>query len=133
MSGRTILIVEDEPATREMLRRILEKEGWHVTEAENGRVGLERAAQEPPALVLLDLMMPEMDGFGFIEHFRASDAGLVTPIIVLTAKDLSQDERRRLDGSVAQVLQKGQHSHDVVLGELRRIVRADTPLPPASA
>ena len=133
ISGRTILVVEDESATREMLRRILEKEGWQVTEAENGRVGLERAAAVPPALVLLDLMMPEMDGFSFIEHFRVSDEGRHTPVVVLTAKDLTAEERRRLDGSVSQVLEKGKHSHDIVLSELRRIVRDRAPLPPASA
>ena len=133
MTGRSILIVEDEPATREMLRRILEREGWQVTEAENGRVGLERAALAPPSLVLLDLMMPEMDGFAFIEHFREREESARTPVVVLTAKDLSPEERRRLDGSVAQVLEKGKHSHDIVLSELQRIVRDRAPLPPASA
>src|SRR5262249_47843169 len=68
---RTALVVEDDPATREMLRRMLQGDGWAVTEAQNGRVGLERVAASPPDLILLDLMMPELDGFGFVERLRA--------------------------------------------------------------
>src|SRR5439155_8882693 len=59
--GSDLLLVEDDPDTREMLRRAAEKHGWHVVEAENGRVGLQRAAAQVPGMILLDLMMPEMD------------------------------------------------------------------------
>ena len=67
---QTVLVVEDQPDTREMLRRTLEKEGWQVAEAANGKLGLERLDGSPPALILLDLTMPEMDGFEFMEALR---------------------------------------------------------------
>ena len=101
------LVVEDDPATREMLRRMLERDGWAVTEAPNGRVGLERVASGRCDLVLLDLMMPDLDGFKFVERLRAEPAWRAIPVLVVTAKDLTDDERRRLNGKVACVLQKG--------------------------
>src|SRR4051794_28525688 len=101
------LVVEDDPATREMLRRMLERDGWSVSEAANGRAGLERVAASPPDLVLLDLMMPELDGFGFVERLRAQPAWRAIPVLVVTAKDPTDEERRRLNGKVQCVIQKG--------------------------
>ena len=80
-----VLLVEDDPATREMTRAILEKEGWKVSEAENGRVALECMERERPSLILLDLMMPEMDGFEFAAR------GAPAPGVAL-------DSHRRGDG-----------------------------------
>ena len=65
-----VLVVEDDPVMRDVLQRRLEKEGWKVIEAENGRVALERMAERRPDLILLDLMMPEMDGFQFLDEIR---------------------------------------------------------------
>ncbi|HSJ07455.1 MAG TPA: response regulator [Longimicrobiales bacterium] len=121
--GATVLVVEDDKDTREMLRRVLEKAGWTVDEAENGRIGLERVKSAMPTLILLDLMMPEMDGFAFAEQFRrSSPAALAVPIVVLTAKDLDEDDLARLRGSVTAVLQKGEHSNEAVLSEIRRLL-----------
>ncbi len=120
--GGGVLVVEDDPPTREMLRRILEKEGWTVSEAANGRLGLERIGEEVPSLVLLDLMMPEMDGFEFVEALRRRDDGFDVPVVVLTAKDLTEEDRRRLEGSVARVLQKGAHPTDEIVVEVRRLL-----------
>ena len=72
--GARVLIVEDDPATREVVRRMLEHDGWTVDEAENGRAALDRLAERVPALILLDLMMPEMDGFEFIAELRTRPA-----------------------------------------------------------
>src|SRR5262245_64601706 len=82
--------------TQALQRRALEKEGWSVAEAENGRVGLERLAERVPALILLDLMMPVMDGFEFVVEARKNEAWRSVPIVVVTAKDLSErsEERR---------------------------------------
>ena len=102
-----VLLVEDDPATREMTRAILEKEGWKVSEAENGRVALECMERERPSLILLDLMMPEMDGFEFAAEVRQHPEWRSIPIVVLTANDLSAEERRRLNGYVETILQKG--------------------------
>ena len=68
--GCRVLLVEDDEATREMMRALLTREGWMVTEAANGRVALERLAAAGPDLILLDLMMPEMDGFEFAQRLR---------------------------------------------------------------
>ncbi|MGH2708399.1 MAG: ATP-binding response regulator, partial [Actinomycetota bacterium] len=83
-----VLVVEDEPELRELMRCQLEEEGWVVAEAETGRVALERVAESRPELIVLDLMMPEMDGFAFIEALRQNAAWRSIPIVVVTAKDL---------------------------------------------
>src|SRR6185312_8696520 len=70
LRGMPVLVVEDDDEMRELIRRQLETEGWSVTEAANGRVALERLAEQPPGLILLDLMMPEMDGFQFLASLR---------------------------------------------------------------
>ena len=84
-----ILVVEDDPNTRDLLRAILTKDGWNVQTAENGRVALENVRSFHPGLVLLDLMMPEMDGFAFLEEFRKLPSIGKVPVVVLTAKDLT--------------------------------------------
>ncbi len=120
----TILVVEDEIVVREMMRRMLEKEGWVVCEAENGRIALERVAESRPELILLDLMMPEMDGFEFIARLRKTAAWQTIPIVVVTAKDLTQEDRLRLNGFVQQVLVKTAYSREQLLGQVRDLVAA---------
>ena len=90
-----------------MTRTILEKEGWKVSEAENGRAALECMERERPSLILLDLMMPEMDGFEFAARVRQHPEWRSIPIVVVTAKDLTAEERRRLNGYVETILQQG--------------------------
>jgi len=118
-----ILIVEDNESTRQLMRDIMVNEGWQVIEAENGRVGLEMLQAHNPELILLDLMMPEMDGFEFIEHLRANPAWAEIPVIVVTAMTLSPEDRRRLNGNVERVLQKGSYDRDALLRELVAHVR----------
>ena len=127
--NRSVLIVEDDPGARRMMRRLFEKEGWTITEAENGRVGLEQVALHAPGLVLLDLMMPEMDGFEFIERLRAGENGTHIPVVVLTAKDLTERDRQRLRGSVENVIQKSGQSNEVV-EEVRRLLMHAAPRAP---
>jgi PAS domain S-box-containing protein len=119
-----VLVVEDDANTRAMLRKALERDGWEVAEAENGRLGLDAVARRRPALVLLDLMMPEMDGFAFVAELRRTEDGQRIPIIVLTAKDVTPDDRRRLTGSVEVILQKGAASREALLAEIRTLVSA---------
>jgi CheY-like chemotaxis protein/nitrogen-specific signal transduction histidine kinase len=114
-----VLLVEDDPATREVTRTILEKEGWKVSEAENGRVALECMELERPRLIVLDLMMPEMDGFEFVARVRKKLEWRSIPIVVLTAYDLSAKERRRLNGYVETILRKGGDSRAALLLQLR--------------
>lgn len=118
----TALIVEDDPAIREMLRRRLEREEWTVGEAKNGRVALEWLAQNRADVILLDLMMPEMDGFEFVERWRMRDDWRSTPILVVTAKDLTEEDRLRLDGYVQKIIQKGAYGREQLLNEIRSLV-----------
>ncbi len=118
-----ILVVEDDPATREMFRRTLEKEGWRVIEAATGRDALHSVAEDRPDLIILDLMLPEMDGFQVAEELRRNAAWHSIPIIVVTAKDLTDEDRRRLNGSVEKILQKGAQARDDLVREIRAVVR----------
>lgn len=120
----SVLLVEDDEVAREMMRRMLEKAGWSVAEAENGRVALERVAECRPELILLDLMMPEMDGFQFIAELRQRPEAQKIPIVVITAMSLTEAERQRLNGSVVQVLQKGAYSREELLEQVRSLVAA---------
>ncbi|MCL4303253.1 MAG: response regulator [Anaerolineae bacterium] len=120
----SVLLVEDDEVAREMMRRMLEKAGWSVAEAENGRVALERVAECRPELILLDLMMPEMDGFQFIAELRQRPEAQKIPIVVITAMSLTEAERQRLNGSVIQVLQKGAYSREELLEQVRSLVAA---------
>jgi signal transduction histidine kinase/DNA-binding response OmpR family regulator/HAMP domain-containing protein len=106
-SGGDVLIVDDDASSRELLRRSLEKEGWRAREAADGREGLESLAQAAPGLVLLDLMMPGMDGFQMLEAMRRNEAYEAIPVVVVTAKDLRRDEVDWLNERAEQVFRKG--------------------------
>ncbi len=122
------LVAEDDPPTREMIRRTLEKGGWSVTEAANGREALACVAKEQPSLILLDLMMPEMDGFEFLAELRQHAEWRAIPVVVITAKELTAEDRLFLNGSmllsgcVKRVLQKGSFGRDELLQEVRDLV-----------
>jgi CheY-like chemotaxis protein len=120
-----VLVVDDDMGARQLLRRMLEPEGYTVVEAENGRVALERVRDASPGVVLLDLMMPEMDGFEFAAEFRRHESWRTIPIIVVTARDLSREDHERLNGYVQKILQKGAHDRDQLLDEVRELVAAN--------
>ena len=119
---RPVLVVDDDAEVRQLLRRMLEPEGYTVTEAENGRAALGRLRDVAPGVILLDLMMPEMDGFEFVAEFRRHEAWRAIPIIVITAKDLTREDREQLNGYVQKILQKGTHGRDELLAEVRELV-----------
>jgi CheY-like chemotaxis protein len=119
----TVLIVDDDADTREILRHALEREGWRVLEAENGKAGLATIQADPPAIVLLDLTMPVMDGFQLLEAIRADPAHGWLPVVVLTAKALTNEERERLQGQVARLVQKGADDTDGFLQTVRTLLR----------
>lgn len=129
--GGQILIVDDDLATREMLRHLLEQQGWMVMEADNGRNALASLAQAPPNLILLDLLLPEMDGFEFIAELRSRQGGGLIPIIVMTAKDLTPVERLHLNGYVEQIIQKGAYDRDALLRDVYALVNASLNQPPS--
>jgi CheY-like chemotaxis protein/anti-sigma regulatory factor (Ser/Thr protein kinase) len=121
---RQVLIVEDDAPLRELLRRMLEREGYAVVEAGDGQAALERLREGTPGVILLDLMMPVMDGFEFLVERGREEAWRRIPVIVLTAQYLSAEDRERLDGSVTRILQKGAHSREALLAEVRALVAA---------
>ena len=116
------LVVEDDPSTREMMRRLLIGEGWEVSLSANGREALDRLSAEYPNLVLLDLMMPEMDGFEFLAEFRKNPKFAATPVIVVTGADLTLADRRRLNGGVEHILQKAASGQEDFLRQIRELV-----------
>jgi signal transduction histidine kinase/CheY-like chemotaxis protein/HAMP domain-containing protein len=122
--GLPVLVVEDDVDLRELLRRTLQREGCAVTEAENGKVALERVREAIPGLILLDLLMPEMDGFEFLAELRRQEAWRAIPVIIVTAKALTPAEHDRLNGQVQKILEKGTYTRDVLLREVRDMVRA---------
>jgi signal transduction histidine kinase/CheY-like chemotaxis protein len=119
-----ILTIDDDPAMRDMLRRTLEKEGWLVHEADNGQVGLQQVTAHHPDVILLDLMMPHMDGFEFVTALRQQETGRSIPILVVTAQELSPEDRQRLNNHVEKIIQKGVLNREELLGEVRDLVTA---------
>jgi adenylate cyclase len=116
------LVVEDDLDAREMMRRLLVGEGWRVSVAANGREALDRLLSEHPNLVLLDLLMPEMDGFEFLAEFRQDPKFASTPVIVVTAADLSLADHRRLNGAVQHILQKSASGQEDFLRQIRGLL-----------
>jgi CheY-like chemotaxis protein len=127
-----VLVIDDDRSTREMLRRMLEREGFPVAEAADGRAGLERVAKHRPSLILLDLLMPGMDGFAFLAELQSRPEWAAIPIVVVTAKDLSGEEQAMLSGRVAEVLRKGAYTRERLLAEVRERVAAWTRRPAGS-
>jgi CheY-like chemotaxis protein len=125
----TILIVEDDDDTREVLDRTLDRIGWTTRTANNGRAALDVMEDmedqgEIPTLILLDLMMPEMDGFQFVAAIQTISAWRHIPIVVVTAKDLTVQERAQLNGYVQHVLEKQTFTREQLLEEVRQLVIA---------
>jgi len=122
--GQTVLVVDDDPDVREIVRSTVEKTGIRIAEAENGKAALDWLANNrAPALVLLDLMMPVMDGFEFLERVQADAATRHIPIVVLTAKDLTDAERRLINERTLLVLTKGAQPMSSLGPALATIVR----------
>ncbi len=118
-----VLVVEDDPDMRERLRVMLAQDGWQVATAADGREALDMAARGMPSLVLLDLMMPGMDGFAFFRALRAHPGGRIVPVVVLTSKDVTKEDRLRLQG-VDHVLSKAETSFNDLADHLRALLPA---------
>jgi CheY-like chemotaxis protein len=125
-STRPVLVVEDDPSGREIVRRALSLEGLKVIEASNGVEALARIAETLPSLILLDLMMPELDGFGFLSELRGREEWSKIPVVVLTAKDISSDDRKRLEGYTSALLVKKGQSPDALIREMRDLIHQAT-------
>jgi len=122
--SKPVLVVEDDLSIRSKICQILEKEGWTVVEAENGREALSRMEEETPAIILLDLLMPVMNGFEFIEIVRQRGEWKEVPVVVVTALELTEEDRVRLNGYVEKVLQKQENTEEELLREIGSLVKS---------
>jgi signal transduction histidine kinase/CheY-like chemotaxis protein len=116
-AGR-VLLVDDDEMVRRSVRQAVEPTGWTVTEAENGRVAVDSLTAGRPDVIILDLMMPTMDGFEFMDQLRGRPDWQDIPVVVITAKDLTEEDRNRLNGSVERIIQKS--DRDEMLRQLSR-------------
>jgi CheY-like chemotaxis protein len=117
-----VLIVEDDPNLREMLRRTLEGEKWPVAEAEHGLAALERIRARKPAVILMDLMMPVMDGFELLAELQKNEEWRRIPVVVITAMDLSPEDHRRLEGLTRRIVEKGSYVREELAREIRNCI-----------
>jgi CheY-like chemotaxis protein len=114
------LLVDDDAMVRRSVRQALDPIGWNVTEGENGQVAVDALLSAKPDVIILDLMMPEMDGFEFMHELRRQPAWQDIPIVVITAKELTQEDRDRLNGGVERII--GKSDRDGMLRQLARAV-----------
>jgi CheY-like chemotaxis protein len=121
-AARRVLVVDDDPDLRRRLRGLLEKEGLEVDEAGDGRAAVTRLDEQWPGLILLDLLMPEMDGFAFLAELQRREEGRSVPVVVLTAKDLTAADHQRLGGPIKKILQKGSLGHEQLLAEVSALM-----------
>jgi threonine synthase len=119
-----IVVVDDSPEARRLIRRILQSQGdFEIFEATNGVEAIELVNKERPDLVILDLMMPEVDGFAVLDVLRSKPETANIPVIVATAKELTVDEKGRLQGQIQSLMQKGDFLNDEFLEEVRSLIR----------
>jgi threonine synthase len=119
-----VAVVDDSPEARRLIRRILQSQGdFEIFEAVDGREAIELVTREHPDLVILDLMMPEVDGFAVLDALRSRPETASIPVIVATAKELTVDEKARLQGQIQSLMQKGDFLNDEFLEEVRSLIR----------
>ncbi len=123
-----ILIAEEDADVRENLRQIFEQDGYTVIEADNGQAALHRYRTQAPDAIVLDLMLPDMDGVQFVEALRATSAGETLPVVVVTTKELASNDRERLNRSMNQALHKETFRGEDLLQTVRTALVAFTPL-----
>jgi signal transduction histidine kinase/DNA-binding response OmpR family regulator/flagellin-specific chaperone FliS len=122
LKNRQVLIVEDDIPTQTLLAEWLQRDGWRVHVANNGVEGLQLFLNHDPGLIILDLMMPKMDGFEFLDQVRHQPRAANTSIIVVTAKDLTSEDLERLNGGVERIIQKGDHEMNNIIDEIKRYI-----------
>jgi CheY-like chemotaxis protein len=122
--GRTVVAIDDEPLDLDLVEAALAPHGWSVLRAQAGEEGVELVRRERPDVVLLDLLMPEMDGFAVVEALRADPDVAGVPIVVLTSKDMTAADRERLHGRISLLAQKGTFRQDQLADVLARLSAA---------
>ncbi len=118
----TVLVVDDEPETVELLTDMLESEDYKVLQAYGGQEGIDLAIEKHPEAIILDLMMPEVNGFEVVQQLRAHTEARDIPIMIHTSKDLTEEDRQRLNSHVQAVSSKSS-GKEQLLGELEKLRR----------
>ncbi|MDX1693863.1 MAG: response regulator [Ketobacteraceae bacterium] len=121
-----LLLVDDSIEMRSLVKRALAGQGWTIIEAEDGVSALQRMIETPPDVIVLDLMMPRMDGFEFLSQVRLHTTWRDIPVVVVTAKDLSRPELERLRGGVLAIMQKGSYSREELIAAIKAVSRSNT-------
>ena len=121
-SVRSILVVDDDADARRLVRMILENDGYDIVEAENGFLGLIRAAELAPTLIIMDVIMPGMDGNQFLNELRKTECGRSIPVMAITGMDMDEEQIYQLRAKVERIVQKGAYSIDHILQEVRSII-----------
>lgn len=119
--GKEVLVVDDDPGTRALYRRVLVREGWAVREASDGEKALEQLEVKRPTLVVLDLMMPNLDGFDTLRKMRSTESLADLPVIIATSKDLSRGEIDWLKANAREVIRKGAAGRAELVSAIRRV------------
>ena len=120
----SVAIVDDHVDARRLIRRILQAQGdYRIFEAANGREAVQLAEKERPDLIILDLMMPEFDGFSVLDQLKANPKTASIPVIVVTAKELTTQEKERLKGQIHTLMQKGEFMNDELMDEVRALLK----------
>ncbi|MEY4518240.1 MAG: hypothetical protein RLZZ499_839 [Cyanobacteriota bacterium] len=122
ITSNLILVVEDDSGIREMLCRQLKKQNWDVIEAENGIQALMKLNHHSPAIIISDLMMPEMDGFELVHQLRQHEQWRAIPIVILTAKEITAEEHQKLNGGVIKIFEKGSYQSSDLLAEVNNLL-----------
>lgn len=122
-----VMVVEDEDFFRQAMVHILELEGWQVFPAPNGQIALDNLDDKKPSLILLDLLMPTMDGFEFLNRLHQHEKWHSIPVVVLTAKMLSPEDYARLNGSVEKVLSKKSHTQEELVLHIHKLIAKSKP------
>ena len=123
-NSNSILVVEDDPDTREILCLQLKKLGWQVITAENGCQAIQKLSDRVPNLIISDLLMPEMDGFELVHKLRQHPQWKSIPVIILTAKEITSEDRQKLNGRVAKIFAKGYYERPMLLHEINNLISA---------
>jgi CheY-like chemotaxis protein len=119
-----VLTIDDDPMASNLVEAVLGPQGFTVLKATGGEEGIALARQEQPALVVLDLMMPGVDGFTVVERLRADPATAAIPILILTAKAMTDEDKARLNGQISYLAEKGQFSPAAFVELVRRFCPA---------
>ncbi|WP_372369865.1 response regulator [Candidatus Uabimicrobium sp. HlEnr_7] len=122
----SILIVEDDQDMQEMMMRSLEKQGYTAIVAENGQSALQKIEKNVPDLILLDLLMPQMDGFEFLVKLRTDSQWQNIPVVVVSAKNITKEDREKLSGSVQKIIEKSELSSDDLMKKISTLIKSSS-------